>query len=303
MKGILLATPGGPPRTKRQRLSRKTVSWVANFDYVEFNSRRSPANTIKQCMQTLDMVDESQDDCPDYDEDQLYAGNFEDWASIVKPPQAHSLHTPKANSRSMAYARRRALDLERAPGVHDKQFDPAVVIFWDGGLAEKVEYGFTDYTSKRGLPRPPKVRDVKRWSRPDALSIRSHIQRAPKHIILEEFGTDDLDEDDPFTPEIPLDKLPYVEELRTSSHSPTKIATCFGERPLNGDDVCDDVMTADASVGAHECEAVSPRSDKAMAATAVRPCPFDLSEEWLADTGTTDDLCPHTDEQRWIISK
>ena len=55
---------------------------------------------------------------------------------------------------------------------------------------------------------------------------------------------------------------------------------------------------ADASVGAHECEAISPRTDKAMVATAVRPSPFDLSEEWLADTGTTDDLRPRTDEQK-----
>ena len=64
----------------------------------------------------------------------------------------------------------------------------------------------------------------------------------------------------------------------------------------DGDGVCDDI--ADASVGAHECEAVSPRSDKAMAAAAIRPCPFEFSEEWLADTGTTDDLCPRTDEDK-----
>ena len=82
-------------------------------------------------MQVLDMVDESQDDDPDYDEAQLLAGNFDDWETIVKPPQAHPLHTQKANDRSLAYARRRALDLERAPGVNDKIFDPAVVIFWD----------------------------------------------------------------------------------------------------------------------------------------------------------------------------
>ena len=35
-----------------------------------------------------------------------------------------------------------------------------------------------------------------------------------------------------------------------------------------------------------------------MAAAAMRPSPFDLSEEWLADTGATDDLCPMTDAQK-----
>ena len=160
IKGILLSDAGGPPKAKRQRLSRRSTSWAAGFDYVEFNSKRSPAHTIKQCMQNLDMVDESQDDDPGYDEAQLIAGNFDEWETIVLPPQAHPMHTGKANDRSLAYARRRALDLERAPGVNDMLFDPAVVIFWDGGLAEKVEYGFTDYTSKKGLPRPPKIRDV-----------------------------------------------------------------------------------------------------------------------------------------------
>ena len=249
-------------------------------------------------MQVLDMVDESQDDDPDYDEAQLLAGNFDEWEVIVKPPQAHSQHTQKANDRSLAYARRRALDLERAPGVNDKLFDPAVVIFWDGGLAEKVEYGFTDYTSKKGLPRPPKVKDVKRWSRPDALSIKSHIRKAPQHITLEEFGTEDPDGDDPFSPEIPLDELPYVEELRPSGHVPTRIAAHFGGRFVDGDDHYHEDLTADASVGAHECEGILPRPNKAMAAAAMRPSPFDLSDEWLADTGASDDLCPVTDAQK-----
>ena len=107
-------------------------------------------------MQTLDVVDDSDQD---YDDQ---AGPFDDWESIVKPPQSHPLHTGKANDRSMAYARRRALDLERAPGVNDNFYEPVMILFWDDGLAEKVEYGFTDYTSKRGLPRPPKIKDVKR---------------------------------------------------------------------------------------------------------------------------------------------
>ena len=35
-----------------------------------------------------------------------------------------------------------------------------------------------------------------------------------------------------------------------------------------------------------------------MVATTARPNPFALSGEWLAGTGTTDDLCPRTDEQK-----
>ena len=126
----------GPPEKKRRKKAKGSVSWVNSFDYVEFSSRRSPSNTIKKCMQRLELPADSDED------DDVLAGDFEDWDSIVKAPKNHPLHTERANDRSLAYARRRALDLERAPGVTTQYFDPVVVIFWDGGLAEKVEYGF-----------------------------------------------------------------------------------------------------------------------------------------------------------------
>ena len=44
-------------------------------------------------MHTLDVVDDSDQD---YDDQ---AGPFDDWESIVKPPQSHPLHTGKANDR------------------------------------------------------------------------------------------------------------------------------------------------------------------------------------------------------------
>ena len=180
MNGILLQALDGP-RRKRPRKSRKTITWATNFDFVEFNSKKTRSNTINNCMQGTDVVSD------DYDDYDFLPGFVEDWELIVQPPQFDPLHTKKANDRSMAYARRRALDLERVPGVNDVDYDPVIVVLWDEGLAEKVEYGFTDYTSKRGLPRPPKVKDVKRWSRPDALSIKSHVMNMTPHILLEEF--------------------------------------------------------------------------------------------------------------------
>ena len=37
---------------------------------------------------------------------------FEVWGEIIRIPKAHDRHTQESNDRSIAYARRRALDLE-----------------------------------------------------------------------------------------------------------------------------------------------------------------------------------------------
>ena len=56
------------------------------------------------------------------------------------------------------------------------------------------------------------------------------------------------------------------------------MAVSFGE--LSDGPCTDDLAdsSVDASIGAHECEAISPRTEKAMVATTLRPSPFDLSE-------------------------
>ena len=265
------------------------VRWARSFEITEF-SQRSPSDTILQLPSWDIPVSQGRFRRPK-------AGSAVPWDDIVLSPRADRHHNARANDRAAAYAYRRALDLERVPGVCDHLPDPAIIIFWDGGVAEKVEYAFQDYTSKRGLPRPPKTKDTRTWSRPDALSIKSHLKKMGLRFRFFEFGNSGREIGDSTVQETPLEELPYVDELRYPHRYPRHVATTYGTtEPMIEDEV-------DAGQAAHEWEDHTPRSERsiALAAAPALSCPFDLQKEWLADTGTCDDLCP-SDAKRKVCN-
>ena len=109
----------GPPEQHEGPV--RHVRWARSFEITEF-SQRSPSDTILQLPSWDIPVSQGRFRRPK-------TGSAVPWDDIVLSPRADRHHNARANDRAAAYAYRRALDLERVPGVCDHLPDPAIIIF------------------------------------------------------------------------------------------------------------------------------------------------------------------------------
>ena len=113
---------------------------------------------------------------------------FRVWDEIVGIPQAHDGHAQESNDRSMAHARRRALDLEMMVSGGPAFPKPTIVLFWNSGVAEKVEHPWPEKTlwTKRGLPRPPDRSRQSYWNKDDVLVDKQEVRKTEDFVSIGE---------------------------------------------------------------------------------------------------------------------
>ena len=304
VKGVL-SQPKSCKPAKRARTGHdraRKVTWSSHLCLYEFETDppHLPLSSELLIPEWERVVDHSRDMLgrdADFDASINYPpGASQDWESVRHPPRASRRHSVVRNSRSAAYALRRGLDLERVHGVNECCHKPAIVIFWDNGVAEKVEYAWEGYTSTKGLPRVPKASSVKQWSLPDALSIKQHLGKLNFAVDVHEFGTLPDPQDNFVNEEIPLDQLPYVEELRRPFLFPSKVATPWlAARPVPS-------PMEDAEFSKLDGGFDRPANPAML--TVPPPSPWLVTDMWLADTGACEDLCPEGDMKKvWSHNK